>query len=61
MLHGTIVGAEIYSNPSVILFNRDFQAGGAKFIIDDFREGFYWLRANTKPDAKIFAWWDYGY
>jgi dolichyl-diphosphooligosaccharide--protein glycosyltransferase len=60
MMHGTIVGAEIYSNPSVILANRDYNTGD-KFIIDDFREAFYWIRQNTAPDAKIFSWWDYGY
>ncbi|KIY91736.1 dolichyl-diphosphooligosaccharide--proteinglycosyltransferase [Monoraphidium neglectum] len=25
------------------------------------REAYYWLRHNTKPDAKIMSWWDYGY
>lgn len=60
MLHGSIVGAEIYSSPSVILANRDYTKGD-KFIIDDFREAFYWIRKNTPQDAKIFSWWDYGY
>merc|ERR1719259_1193908 len=60
MLHGTIVGADIYSNPSVILSNRDYSTG-SKLIIDDFRESFYWLRQNTDESAKIFSWWDYGY
>ena len=30
-------------------------------IIDDFREAYYWLKMNTKKDAKIMSWWDYGY
>jgi dolichyl-diphosphooligosaccharide--protein glycosyltransferase len=60
MLHGSVVGAEIYSSPSVILANRDYTKGD-KFIIDDFREAFYWIRKNTPTDAKIFSWWDYGY
>lgn len=34
---------------------------GNKFIIDDFREAYYWMRRNTKEDAKIMSWWDYGY
>jgi hypothetical protein len=21
------------------------------------REAYYWLRHNTKPDAKIMSWW----
>ena len=24
-------------------------------------EAYYWLRHNTKPDAKVMSWWDYGY
>lgn len=30
-------------------------------IIDDYREAYYWLRRNTKQDAKVMSWWDYGY
>lgn len=60
MFHGTIVGADIYSSPSVILANRDYDSG-AKTIIDDFREAYYWIRQNTEEDAKIVSWWDYGY
>jgi len=31
-------------------------------MIDDFREGYYWLRKNTHPDFdKVMSWWDYGY
>ena len=39
--------------------NRDKQ--GNKHIVDDYREAYYWLRQNTKEDAKIMSWWDYGY
>jgi dolichyl-diphosphooligosaccharide--protein glycosyltransferase len=59
VLHCTWVGAEAYSSPSIILANKDRY--GRKHIIDDFREAYYWLRMNTKPDAKIVSWWDYGY
>lgn len=59
VLHCTWVGAEAYSSPSIILANKD--RNGKKHIIDDFREAYYWLRMNTKPDAKIVSWWDYGY
>merc|ERR1711991_514130 len=34
---------------------------GRRQIFDDFREAYYWLRQNTKQDAKIMSWWDYGY
>ena len=59
ILHCTWVGAEAYSSPSIILANKD--RFGNKHIIDDFREAYYWLRMNTKSDAKIVSWWDYGY
>lgn len=59
VLHCTWVAAEAYSSPSIVLANKDRY--GNKVIIDDFREAYYWLRMNTKPDAKIVSWWDYGY
>jgi dolichyl-diphosphooligosaccharide--protein glycosyltransferase len=59
VFHCTWVGAEAYASPSIILANKDKH--GNKHIIDDFREAYYWLRMNTKPDAKIVSWWDYGY
>jgi dolichyl-diphosphooligosaccharide--protein glycosyltransferase len=59
IFHCTWVGAEAYASPSIILANKDRY--GNKHIIDDFREAYYWLRMNTKPDAKIVSWWDYGY
>jgi len=31
------------------------------FIIDDFREAYWWLRDNTPQDSRVMAWWDYGY
>jgi len=24
-------------------------------------QAYYWLKTNTKADAKIMSWWDYGY
>lgn len=60
VLHGTIVGAEVYSSPSVILSNRDYKTG-QKVIIDDFREAYYWLRQNSVERSKVMSWWDYGY
>lgn len=43
------------SHPQIMTKN---QAGQ---IIDDYREAYWWLRDNTKEDARIMAWWDYGY
>lgn len=57
--HCIWVNSNAYSSPSVVLAskNRD----GSPAIIDDFREAYYWLRMNTDEDAKVMAWWDYGY
>lgn len=32
-----------------------------RVIMDDFREAYHWLRENTRDDARIMSWWDYGY
>lgn len=57
--HCTWVTAEAYSSPSIVLAARGH--GGSKIIFDDFREAYYWLRQNTKEDARVMSWWDYGY
>lgn len=57
--HCTWVTSNAYSSPSIVLASRG--ADGQQHIIDDFREAYYWLRRNTKEDAKIMSWWDYGY
>lgn len=57
--HSTYMAAEAYSSPSIILSSR--RNDGSRVIIDDFREAYYWLKMNTKKDAKILSWWDYGY
>ncbi|BGP15815.1 hypothetical protein JCM10213_005702 [Rhodosporidiobolus nylandii] len=59
VLHCTWVTSTAYSSPSVVLASR--APDGSQNIIDDFREAYYWLRQNTKEDAKIMSWWDYGY
>ncbi|KAJ1921567.1 oligosaccharyl transferase stt3 subunit [Mycoemilia scoparia] len=58
-LHCTWVTSGSYSSPSVVLSSQT--ADGNTFIIDDFREAYYWLRKNTPEDAKVLSWWDYGY
>lgn len=47
------------SNPSIIVKARvkDNQIVN----IDDYRLAYWWLRDNTPEDARIMAWWDYGY
>ncbi|GAA5849543.1 hypothetical protein JCM8547_000491 [Rhodosporidiobolus lusitaniae] len=59
VLHCTYVTSTAYSSPSVVLASR--APDGSQNIIDDFREAYYWLRQNTKEDAKVMSWWDYGY
>ena len=51
VLHCTWVTSNAYSSPSVVLAstNRD----GSQYIIDDFREAYYWLRQNTPKDTKV--------
>lgn len=59
VLHCTWVTSNAYSSPSVVLASR--MPDGSQHIIDDYREAYQWLRQNTKNDAKIMSWWDYGY
>lgn len=59
VMHCTWVTQNAYSSPSVVLPSRN--PDGSPAIIDDYREAYYWLRMNTPEDAKIMAWWDYGY
>ena len=47
------------SNPSIILKGRTQDGNIIK--VDDYREAYLWLRDNTPDDARIMAWWDYGY
>jgi dolichyl-diphosphooligosaccharide--protein glycosyltransferase len=47
------------SNPSIIL--RGQTREGNIVTLDDYREAYWWLRDNTPDDARIMAWWDYGY
>lgn len=59
VMHCTWVTSNAYSSPSVVLPSRN--PDGSPAIIDDYREAYYWLRMNTPEDAKVMAWWDYGY
>ncbi|CAK9435464.1 uncharacterized protein LODBEIA_P01910 [Lodderomyces beijingensis] len=59
VLHCTWVTSNAYSSPSIVLASKNLD--GSQHIIDDYREAYYWLRMNTPEDAKVMAWWDYGY
>ena len=47
------------SNPSIILMGRNSDNELVK--VDDYRQAYWWLRDNTPEDARVMAWWDYGY
>lgn len=57
--HSDYVTETSYSSPSVVMASP--MPDGSVYIIDDFREAYYWLRMNTPEDAKVMSWWDYGY
>ncbi|KAL3907677.1 MAG: hypothetical protein SGILL_008775, partial [Bacillariaceae sp.] len=47
------------SNPTIIVKAR--LRDGKVIKLDDYREAYWWLRDNTPADARVMAWWDYGY
>ena len=51
--------AKALSNPTIVL--KGTLKSGKTVIVDDFREAYWFLRDNTPEDARILAWWDYGY
>jgi dolichyl-diphosphooligosaccharide--protein glycosyltransferase len=57
--HSTMLASEAYSSPSIILSGR--KNDGTRYIVDDYREAYYWIKQNTPKEAKIMSWWDYGY
>jgi len=58
-VHCTWVTSNAYSSPSIVL--ASYRPDGSRDILDDFREAYYWLWQNTKEDATVMSWWDYGY
>jgi len=46
------------ANPKV-LFKHQSKDGTV--IIDDYWQGYKWIDKNTPKDARVMAWWDYGY
>lgn len=50
VFHCTWVTSEAYSSPSIVLSARG--GDGSKYIFDDFREAYWWLRYNT-DEVKI--------
>jgi dolichyl-diphosphooligosaccharide--protein glycosyltransferase len=57
--HYSHVMARNMSHPS-IMFKANLR-NGETIMVDDYREAYWWLRDNTPEDARVMAWWDYGY
>lgn len=38
-----------------------WESDDGKSIIDDYLQGYRWMGKHTPQDARIMAWWDYGY
>merc|ERR1719215_642836 len=51
--------ARSLSNPQVVYSVRD--RSGQTHIVDDYLKGYQWIDQNTPKDARVMAWWDYGY
>ncbi|PBJ69487.1 oligosaccharyl transferase subunit [Trypanosoma cruzi cruzi] len=51
--------AEAVSGPQIIM--RAQLRTGEIVMLDDYYVSYLWLRNNTPADARILAWWDYGY
>eukprot|EP00187_Rhodella_violacea_P001312 CAMPEP_0174892910 /NCGR_PEP_ID=MMETSP0167-20121228/7791_1 /TAXON_ID=38298 /ORGANISM="Rhodella maculata, Strain CCMP736" /LENGTH=889 /DNA_ID=CAMNT_0016131537 /DNA_START=252 /DNA_END=2921 /DNA_ORIENTATION=+ len=47
------------SHPS-IMFKGQLR-DGSTVLVDDYREGYWWLRDHTPEDSRVLSWWDYGY
>ena len=47
------------SNPTIVM--KGTLKSGKEVLVDDYRECYWWIRDNTPKDARIMAWWDYGY
>jgi dolichyl-diphosphooligosaccharide--protein glycosyltransferase len=51
--------ARSLSNPQ-IMWKANLR-DGTTVIVDDYYAGYKWIEANTPEDARVMAWWDYGY
>lgn len=50
--------AQHVSQPSIMFMAK---VGNENVMIRDYEDSYKWLDANTPRDARILAWWDYGY
>jgi dolichyl-diphosphooligosaccharide--protein glycosyltransferase len=51
--------AEHMSNPQLVFKSK--LRDGTETIVSDYLDGYRWIAKNTPKDARVMAWWDYGY
>jgi dolichyl-diphosphooligosaccharide--protein glycosyltransferase len=51
--------AEGFAGPGIV-WQAQLQ-DGTPVMVDDQLKGYQWLKKNTPEDARVLAWWDYGY
>eukprot|EP00933_Yihiella_yeosuensis_P082631 TRINITY_DN9657_c0_g1_i1.p1 TRINITY_DN9657_c0_g1~~TRINITY_DN9657_c0_g1_i1.p1 ORF type:complete len:864 (-),score=125.24 TRINITY_DN9657_c0_g1_i1:240-2831(-) len=51
--------AQSLSNPQIV-YKAQLQSG-EPVLVDDYLKGYQWVDENTPKDARVMAWWDYGY
>jgi dolichyl-diphosphooligosaccharide--protein glycosyltransferase len=51
--------AKQVSHPTIM--QKAQTQSGKTIMVDDYRDAYLWLKENTPADARIMAWWDYGY
>ena len=51
--------ATALSSPHIMMMARS--RTGEPVLVRDYYDGYLWLRRNTPKDARVLAWWDYGY
>ncbi|KPA86002.1 putative mitochondrial oligosaccharyl transferase-like protein [Leptomonas pyrrhocoris] len=52
--------ADQFSAPGIVFHNHP-STDWKDDTIDDYYKGFVWLREHTPEDARVLAWFDYGY
>lgn len=60
LIHSTDISYSQHSSPTFIIQSGSIKWGN-RYLFDDFREAYYWLKQNTERDSKVLSWWDYGY
>eukprot|EP00798_Chlamydomonas_sp_ICE-L_P023253 gene23253-30480_t len=51
--------AQQISSPKIVFKATTHQ--GEQILVTDYVDGYNFLKEHTPPDARILAWWDYGY